>query len=219
MFKTIIFWWGVANIFKVEKICNGPFEENSYLIWSSASKSAVLIDPGSEPNKISSIIDDLQVSLLAILNTHAHIDHVGAVSFISQKYNSPFYLHELELEILNSIPQYSQLFGLPEVKIPQVDYYFEEKSYEFKELKIEIIYTPGHTKGGVCFLIENHLFTGDTLFFKSIGRTDLPTGDFTSLISSIKNQLFGLPNETIVYPGHGENTSIGFERENNPFLN
>jgi glyoxylase-like metal-dependent hydrolase (beta-lactamase superfamily II) len=111
------------------------------------------------------------------------------------------------------------LFGLPEVKIPQVDYYFEEKSYEFKELKIEIIYTPGHTKGGVCFLIENHLFTGDTLFFKSIGRTDLPTGDFTSLISSIKNQLFGLPNETIVYPGHGENTSIGFERENNPFLN
>ena len=152
-----------------------------------------------------------------IFNTHAHIDHIGAVSQIVNEFQIPFYLHELDEELLDSIPQYAQLFGLSNIEIRKVNYNFEDESYQIDEINLHILLTPGHTKGGVCFLIGNHLFTGDTLFNNSIGRTDLPGGNYSTLISSIKEVLYNLPENTVVYPGHGENTSIGNEKLHNPF--
>ncbi len=156
----------------------------------------------------------------AILCTHAHLDHVGAVSDLQKKYDLPFYLQNLEDVILNDFTQACARWGLPKPQhLPKVTNWLDgDTKLLFKTTNVNVLFTPGHSAGGCCYKIQNHLFSGDTLFAGSIGRTDFPTGDHQTLLQSIRAKLLNLPDETEVHCGHGPDTTIGREWTDNPFL-
>ena len=206
------------NLF-IKKIVTGHFQENSYLLVDKSSNKSVLIDPGDESKKIINYINKKNIIPLAIINTHAHLDHIGAISEIKEKYEIPFYLHVGEKPILDSYPLACRMFGIKPGKSPSVDEWFHSSGKLLIEpFKFLIIETPGHTPGGCSFLINDAIFVGDTLFQGSIGRTDLPGGDRKILDKSLIKLIKKLNPETTVYSGHGPSTSIGFEKANNSFL-
>ena len=201
----------------MEKIVNGPFQQNAYVIWNSTH--SFVIDPGGDSDRIIDIIKSNDLSPSAILNTHAHFDHIGAISMLIQYGKYPFYLHKNEIKLLNSANEYTVMFGIPNIDIPTVDNILDESSMlYFSGYGVEVIETPGHTAGGVSYLIDGHLFTGDTLFSGSIGRTDLPGGNLDTLLNSIHTKLMGLEESIIIHSGHGPDTTIGVEKRTNPFL-
>ena len=204
---------------QVHSLITGPFQENSYIIAELLSKDCILIDPGDEAEKISYFIDDNKFNPIAIINTHAHLDHIGAISEIKEKYSIPFYLHVGEKPILDSYPLAWRMFGIKSGKSPSVDEWLDSSGNLFIEpFKLLIIETPGHTPGGCSFLINDAIFVGDTLFQGSIGRTDLPGGDRKILDKSLVKLIKNLNPNTTVYSGHGPVTSIGIEKINNPFI-
>ncbi|MDO8733959.1 MAG: MBL fold metallo-hydrolase [Elusimicrobiota bacterium] len=175
---------------EIIKIPVGYLEANCYVIFDQKSKDAVIIDPGDEAGKILSEIVKEKLKPLVLLNTHNHFDHTGANNEIKQKFNIKIYRPEKDEETKN--------FGsLPDIKF---------------------LLTPGHTRDGLCILVKNHLFSGDTLFASSVGRTDLAEGDSNKLTNSIKTKILTLPDDTIVHPGHGPDTTIDAEKKTNPFL-
>jgi hydroxyacylglutathione hydrolase len=201
----------------VEKVVNGPFQQNAYVIWNSTH--SFIIDPGGDSNRIIDIIKSNDLSPSAILNTHAHLDHIGAIYQLIKFGQYPFYLHIDEIQLLNSANEYTVMFGLPNIDIPKVDNILNDTSFiDFDGCGIQVLETPGHTSGGVSFLIDGHLFTGDTLFSGSIGRTDLPGGNLETLLNSIHSKLMDLDDSVIIHSGHGPDTSIGIEKRTNPFL-
>ena len=217
MLKTLLLRWGVIIALNVEKVVNGPFQQNAYVVWNSTH--SFVIDPGGGSDRIIDIIKSNDLSPSAILNTHAHVDHIGAISTLVQFGQYPFYLHQDEIELLNSANEYTVLFGIPNIDIPIVDSIIDKSvKLNFSGYEVEVIETPGHTVGGVSYLIDDHLFTGDTLFSGSIGRTDLPGGDLDILLYSIHNKLMSLDESIVVHAGHGSDTSIGVEKRTNPFL-
>jgi len=204
----------------LECLTVGPFQENCYLIGDEKSRVGAIIDPGDEGDLIVKAAERLGLKFKFILNTHAHLDHIGAVDQIKNHFRIPFYLHPSEKPVLESVPMQATMFGLGPMKVPTVDTWYDMTSpLLMGGLNIELIPTPGHTPGGISLLIrdEGILLAGDTLFNGSIGRTDLPGGDFETLLRSIKDSLFLLPDETLVYPGHGPETTIGYEKLHNPF--
>jgi glyoxylase-like metal-dependent hydrolase (beta-lactamase superfamily II) len=203
----------------IKTIVTGPFQENSYLLIEKLSNKCVLIDPGDEAKKIINYINEKNILPIAIINTHAHLDHIGAISEIKEKYSIPFYLHVEEKPILDSYSLTCRMFGIKPAKSPSVDEWFHSSGELLIEpFKFLIIETPGHTPGGCSFLINNSIFVGDTLFQGSIGRTDLPGGDRKILNKSLIKLIKKLSPKTTVYSGHGPVTSIGIEKINNPFL-
>ena len=195
----------------------GSFNQNGYLIWNK-TKDTIIIDPGSEFEKFSRYIDENYLNPMAILNTHAHIDHIGAISEIKKKYSCHFYLNKNDIELLENANYYSKFFNYSNIEIPIVDYFLKDNQVlKFRSITIKVIETPGHTRGGVCFLVANNLFTGDTLFKGNVGRTDLPGGDEKQLQKSIRKIML-LNDKVQIYPGHGEKTSIAYERLNNPYI-
>lgn len=198
-----------------------PFQQNSYVIGDPASKEAILVDPGDEPARIEAVLEKHGLRPKAILNTHAHLDHVGAVLYFQERYDLPFHLHKGEETWLNAIPMQAQMFGLPSSPIPRVDHWLEEgQTFRFGDRELEVIHTPGHTPGGCCFFFpkERVLITGDTLFAGSVGRTDFPGGSWTQLEHSIREKLFPLGDDVTFYSGHGPPSTLGKERESNPFV-
>ena len=203
----------------VHSIITGPFQENSYILSEKLSKDCILVDPGDEAEKISYFIDDNNFNPIAIINTHAHLDHIGAVTEIKNKYNIPFYLHSAEKQILESYPLSCRMFGMEVKPVPVVDNWIHKAGkLTIGGFNFSIIETPGHTPGGVSFLFNNHLFVGDTLFQGSVGRTDLPGGDYSILQDSLRRLIALLPKETIVHSGHGPDTTLNEEFHNNPYL-
>lgn len=201
----------------MEKVVNGPFHQNAYVVWNKTH--SFIIDPGGDHSKIIDIIKSNNLSPSAILNTHAHLDHIGAIAQLIEYGQYPFYLHQDELELLENANEYTAMFGIPKINIPKVDNILKKSMVlDFSGYSVEVIETPGHTLGGVSYLLENHLFTGDTLFSGSIGRTDLPGGNLKFLLNSIHDKLMPLEDSTIVHSGHGPDTSIGVEKRTNPFL-
>ena len=202
-----------------ETIVNGPFEENCFLAWDDATMAGILIDPGSEPDLILSRVEARGVRLDGIFNTHGHLDHTGAVAAISRRLGIPFALHPADRPLVASLPVQARMFGLPEVESPEVDIEIVPgEDIAIGGCQARVLYTPGHTLGGVSFVIDELAFVGDTLFLGSIGRTDLPGGSYPELIQSIVEQLLPLGDDTQVLTGHGPATTIGFERAHNPFL-
>ena len=199
----------------------GPFAENSYFVADPESKEAIAIDPGDEAPRLLELIERHGLNVRYILNTHAHIDHVGAVEAIKRATGAPFYLHEAELPLLEGLPVQASMFGLTPPEIPEVDNYLKEGDV-FRlagdAITVEVFDTPGHSPGSVSFRIGEVLIVGDTLFAGSIGRTDLPGGDYETLMRTIRERLLVYPDATPVYPGHGPQTTIGTERGSNPFL-
>ncbi len=202
-----------------------PFQENTYLVFDE-TKECVVFDPGclevKEKEELKSLIDHLQLQPVRLINTHCHIDHIFGNKFISETFQLPLEIHQGELDLLNAAPQVSNLYGnpYPDHSPAPEKYIHSGDVLEFGNTKLEAIFTPGHSPASLSFYCkeDQFLIAGDVLFHESIGRTDLPGGDFDTLISSIKNQLFPLGNEVKVYPGHGSTTTIGHEKEHNPFL-
>lgn len=197
----------------IKTIMAGLYEEQSYIVMDEATKEAVVLDPGGRADLIESELKTLGAKVKYILLTHGHLDHVAAVDELREALKVPVYINKDEVEYMEK-DRY--VFGT----INKIDGYLKDgDELDFAGKKIKVISTPGHSKGGLCFLIDNKLFSGDTLFNSSIGRSDFMGGDFGELINSIKNKLFLLDKNVEVYPGHGPMTTIGYEMNNNPFLN
>ncbi len=205
---------------KIETILNGPFQENCYIVYDEITAKGVFIDPGAEPERLMKAASRLKIDIIAIYNTHAHIDHAGGVETIKRAMKIPFAMNTEDDFLLKILPDQARMFGVPVADIPTVDIPLKHNdSFVVGNLNATVIHTPGHTPGGVCFLFGRDLFSGDTLFAGSIGRTDLPGGSSKMLIDSINTRLLCLSDEVKVYPGHGPSTTIGFEKRRNPFLN
>jgi glyoxylase-like metal-dependent hydrolase (beta-lactamase superfamily II) len=205
----------------IETITNGPFMENCFVVGDPVSRKALLIDPGDEEQRILARIRALDLEVQEILCTHAHIDHAGAVAPLKRLLGAPFAIHAEEQGWLSHLPSQAAAFGLSPKEIPEVDRTLDRTAeLSLGELRAEILETPGHSAGGLCFLFPEQrvLFAGDTLFAGSVGRTDLPGGSTATLLASINEQLLSLEDDVVVYCGHGPPTDIGTERRTNPFL-
>ena len=204
---------------KIETLTVGPLAVNSYIISDHDTQEALLIDPGSESKRIINLIEIRKLNLKAIINTHCHIDHIAEVKTIQEHFNADFMIHENEMPLLNMLNDSDGLFGIDVAGVPEVSKFLvEDQEILIGKNKGKILFTPGHSPGGITIYFQHHLFVGDCLFKNSIGRTDLHGGNYDELIHSIKTKMFTLPDDTIVYPGHGPATTIGYERKNNPFL-
>ena len=199
----------------------GIFQENCYLYACPETLEAVIIDPGDEAERIIRNIEEYKLVPKYIINTHGHIDHICAIDAVSAVYPVPLAIHP------DDVPMYTnenmaQMFNRPAplVKRKPDILLHEGDTISFGTLTLEVLHTPGHTQGSLSLWIpeENKLIAGDTLFRDSIGRTDLPGGNTRQILSSIKTRLFELPDQTVVIPGHGPNTTIGREKKQNPFL-
>ncbi len=204
----------------LEIICVGPMQVNCYVLASNPDSRAIIIDPGSESQKIERVLKKYNLKPEFIINTHGHIDHIGC----DDKFGVPVYIHREDLALLENPELNLSLFLASPFSIKSNIKIMEDKnSIELGEIQLEVIHVPGHTPGGISLHMkrpkDNILFTGDSLFYHGIGRTDFPGASETLLIKSIKEKLFQLNDDTIVYPGHGPSSTIGEERNNNPFLN
>jgi glyoxylase-like metal-dependent hydrolase (beta-lactamase superfamily II) len=198
----------------------GPFGVNWYLVACEKERKAVVIDPGADVELIFEIIQSKDLHLKYILNTHGHVDHMAGVKQLQQMTGTPFYLHPGDRIFLDELVNKAAMFGLETQGSPTLDGELNDgDEIQVGQLRLSVIHTPGHSPGGVAFLCEDKLFVGDTLFQGSIGRTDFPGGDYNTLINSIKEKLFPLGDDMIVYPGHGPQTTIAIEKVHNPFLN
>lgn len=203
----------------IKQFTLGPIEDNNYLLIDEESKEAVLIDCTEFSPEIEKALNEYGAKLKYILLTHGHFDHVLGVNETREKLGCKALIHEEDKIMLDSLKEFALNFNLGEVEIQTVDGFVTEgETIKFGQNEIKVIHTPGHTRGGVCFLVDDKIFTGDTLFYNSVGRTDLPGGSFNQLKSSIQNKLFTLDENITVYPGHGPRSTIGFEKINNKFL-
>lgn len=210
---------------KVEKFVFNPFLENTFILWDDESKEAIIVDPGcsdqSEENILTEFISTNELKIKYLINTHCHIDHIFGCKFIKEKYNPTFLVPEKDLPLLQNAAKQAEMLGVEIRNPPQPDQLlYEESALTINQSEIKSIFTPGHTPGEFCLYLEKEkiLISGDVLFKASIGRTDLWGGDYNTLISSINTKLLVLPKEVKVYPGHGEETTIGDEKDHNPFL-
>lgn len=206
--------------YKIKLMVLGPVSTNCYILYREDSKKAIVFDPADASEKIADVLTELGLELEAILLTHGHFDHIMAVNQLKEHYHVPIYVHEEEAEVAENpgMNLSSQFGGSYTVKADKLLKDGEELS--IAEFSLKVLHTPGHTKGSVCYYMEQDklLFSGDTLFAGSIGRSDFPTGSGATLIRSIKDKLTVLPEDTLVFPGHGEQSDIGYEKGHNPFM-
>ena len=213
-----------TKMIRVDSFGFNPFQENTYIL-SDETKECVIIDPGcydqQERRILTDFITNEKLFPVRILNTHCHIDHVLGNHFVTEKYKLGVEIHTNEIPILKSLMQVAQMYGVPAEDSPDPTGFLEEgNTIKFGNSVLDILFTPGHSPGSITFYnkADRFVISGDVLFFQSIGRTDLPGGDFDTLIQSIKEKLFPLGDDVKVYSGHGPSTMIGFEKKNNPFL-
>lgn len=209
----------------IESRAEAPFYKNGFIVACDDTRDAVLIDPGDEVDQLLAFARERQLTVRYILLTHAHMDHVSGVAAAKRATGAPIGVHREDLLLYDSAVQQGAFFGYALEQPPAPDFFYEPGSpVVFGGCEIRVHHTPGHSPGGVCLhatrqgMTTIHLFVGDTLFAQSIGRTDLPGGDYATLIASIRGVLFGFGDAAIVHPGHGPDTTIGEERRTNPFL-
>ncbi|HSA06830.1 MAG TPA: MBL fold metallo-hydrolase [Candidatus Gastranaerophilales bacterium] len=197
----------------------GAFASNNYLVVCNKTKDAVLIDAGGDYNATIKELKSLQANLKYIFYTHAHLDHISGDFELKSKINVKTFLHKDDQFLVDKFKEQLFMFGMPQTETPLIDEYVEDgQILEVGALKFKVIHTPGHSPGSVSYLVNDVVFSGDTLFADSVGRTDLPGGSYEQLRDSIINKLFVLDDKIKVYPGHGESTTIGHEKQNNPFF-
>lgn len=203
----------------VKALVVSPYEENCYLLWNEETTQGVVIDPGDEAPRISAAIKAAGFEPQAILLTHAHSDHIGAVDEIRDEFKIPLYIGKGEEEALADPQKNLSIMGGSEIKVRPADHLVEDgQSFSLAGMEFKVSATPGHSPASVCYHCGEVVFCGDIVFMGSIGRTDLPGCHFPSLMNSISTKILVLPDETILYPGHGPMTTVGREREYNPFL-
>ena len=209
-----------VNELMVRGIVVGMFAENCWVIGSRRTREGIVIDPGDQPDEILALARDMGVNVKLIANSHAHIDHIMGVRGVKEATGAQFLMHPNEIEIARGATgRGSLLLGMQVEAPPDPDAFLSDgDEVEVEGVKLRVIHTPGHTRGSISFYTEGMLFSGDTLFRGSIGRTDLPGGDYRQEMASIVDKLLALPDDTIVLPGHMEETRIGHERQTNPFV-
>lgn len=209
----------------VETRATAPFFKNGYVVACEDTREGIVIDPGDEVDELLDVISQQRLSIRYILLTHAHLDHITGVARAKQALGVPVGLHEADNFLYAAVVQQGLMFGLQVESQPPVDFFYDgEGPWRFGNYGAWVYHTPGHCPGGVCLAVGKDgdpartLFVGDTLFAGSIGRTDLPGGDMETLLRSIRTVLFRFADDTVVHSGHGEPTTIGREKQTNPFL-
>ncbi len=210
----------------VKKFVFNPFSVNTFLLWNLKTRETIVIDPGcsneEEQREFKHSVEKENLKIKYLLNTHCHIDHIIGNKFVKETFDPVFIVPEKDLPLLRNLKNQAELFGIFVEESPEPDAFFEPDGLiMLSDVKLNTIFTPGHTPGEFSFHLpeEKILFSGDVLFKESIGRTDLWGGNENLLIETIKTKLFVLPDDTLVYPGHGAETTIGYEKKFNPFLN
>jgi len=210
---------------EIKKIVFGGFQENTYIVWDDKTKETAIVDPGCigerEERILESFIADNKLIVKYLIATHCHLDHVSGCAFIKEKYNPEYLIPEEDLPLHQNVMQQAAAFRITMKMPPDPDKFItEETTLLLGNNKLEFIHTPGHTPGGYCIYMkeDNKCITADTLFYNNIGRTDLWGGDYETLINSIVNKLLVLPDNTEIYPGHGDKSTIGREKKENSFL-
>jgi hydroxyacylglutathione hydrolase len=210
---------GEAVAVRVQTFTVGAFQENCYLLVDDRSRKAVIVDPGSEGERLVEAIDKSGATLEAVWITHAHVDHVGAIASIKERWDVPVYLHPLDRRLYEAAERQAQVYGVPFEEPPPPDREFTDgQKLKLGDVELTVMHAPGHSPGHVVIHGEGIALVGDCLFAGSIGRTDLPFSNPPQLAASL-DRISALPPETVVYPGHGIDTTIGEERLSNPFLN
>lgn len=205
---------------KVKKVVVGIFEANCYILWDEKDKEAIIVDPGEEGERIIEIIRKDWLKIKSIVNTHTHIDHIGANDFLVERTGAPLLVHSADVSLLqnaelnlSALTGKDRSFSLPARVLEEGD------EIRVGNFSLRVLHTPGHTPGSICLYGDNKLFSGDTLFAGGIGRTDLAGGNAKELQKSIKEKILTLPDEVVVYPGHGPSTVVDKERRCNFFIN
>ena len=197
----------------------GPFGQNGFVISCVGSGAAILVDPGATVGEMLAAVAAARLTVEAIVLTHAHIDHVEGVPAAREATSAPIWLHRADEELYQAAPLQAQWFGVQVGTLPPVDRYLEDGDrIGFGECALEVRFTPGHAPGHVTLVGDGVALVGDCVFNGSIGRTDLPGGDLSTLMRSIRERILTLPDETVLYSGHGPETTVGHERASNPFL-
>jgi len=197
----------------------GPIMANCFIVGCKETLETAVIDPGDEADKILQLVADLDLNIKTIINTHGHFDHVSANKGIHTATNAPILIHALDAPMLEQISASAANWGLSAEDSPLPERTIDDgDTISFGQITLKVMHTPGHTPGGVSLFTDGHVFVGDTLFAGSIGRTDFPGGDFATLKSSIQDKLFALGDDVRVYTGHGPETTIGHEKQHNPFV-
>lgn len=199
---------------KIDVVQTGPFAVNTYIIENEGN--FIVVDPGGNYDLIKSKVNGEKIE--AVLLTHGHFDHIGAVKKLQQDDEAPVYLHKGDLELINNQKVMAKAYGVELENITPDVVLFDDEDINLIGLNIKVVSTPGHTEGSVCYIIEKNIFSGDTLFYSTYGRVDLPGGDMDKIKNSIANKLFALDGDYTVYPGHGEKTTLDFERKHNMIL-
>ena len=210
---------------KIKKFTFNPFMENTFVVWDEQSHEAAVVDPGmndeQEEREFKSFIEENSLDIKYLINTHCHIDHILGCRFVKEKYNPVYYIPEKDLPLYDNADKQAEMFGVTLGKLPKIDKYLaEDERIILGNESFSNLFTPGHSPGEFCLYFDESKFciTGDVLFREGIGRTDLYGGDYNTLIESIKAKLFSLPDDILIYPGHGDESTIGYEKLHNPFL-
>lgn len=202
-------------------LATGPLQCNCQILGDEASRTALVVDPGDDIPQIEQLLERRGLAVAKILFTHAHFDHIGRAAALKRSTGAPTWLHKLEIPVLESLDQQAAWIGVEPGEKVVIDHYYDEGDViDFCGHELRVLFTPGHSPGSVSFYIPTleRLIAGDVLFRDSIGRSDLPGGDTEQLLASIRDKVLTLPDDTAVFPGHGPSTTIGRERQYNPFL-
>jgi len=203
----------------LEQLVVGMIQANCYILGDEATREAVVIDPGGDTPLILKELEALRLEPVAIVATHGHFDHVEGLASLRRATGAPVCIHQGDLPLLQGLTGQGLLFGVQVEAAPQPDRLLEEGDLvPFGDMALQVLHTPGHSPGSVSLLIDRAVFVGDLLFAGSIGRTDLQGGDYQTLIRSVRQKIFTLPDDTVVYPGHGPATTVGTEKRTNPFF-
>jgi glyoxylase-like metal-dependent hydrolase (beta-lactamase superfamily II) len=202
----------------IQSLAVGPIMANCFIAGCEQTQEAAVIDPGDEVDRILLTLADAGLTVKAILNTHGHFDHVSGNRRLKTATGAPLMIHRLDAPMLKSLSQSAAAWGLAAEDSPEPDRFLEDgDTITVGEITFTVLHTPGHTPGGIAFHSNGAVFVGDTLFAGSIGRTDFPGGDYNQIIASIQQKLFPLGDEVVAYTGHGPETTIGREKQSNPF--
>jgi len=204
----------------LETLVVGPLAVNCYIFACEKTHQAAIVDPGDEADQILSVVKKLDCRVKYILLTHGHIDHLSQIPILKNKLKAEFLMHEQDIPLVQSASTQAALFGLPDPGDLKPDRFLNDGDIiHLGELTIQVIHSPGHSPGSITFQVNQKLFVGDLIFNGSIGRTDLPGGDYSQIIESIQKKIFTLPDSVEIYPGHGPATTVGIEKNTNPFFN
>lgn len=203
----------------IHQLSVGPLQVNCFLVACNKTHEAMVIDPGEDGPRILGLAKNERLEIKKVVNTHGHFDHIGANQVVIEATGAELMLHEADLPLLQNARNHAEAYGLTVTPSPEPNKFLAEgDTFTVGKSSFSLFHVPGHSPGSICLLSDGHLFVGDVLFAGSIGRTDLPGGDFDALVEGVREKLFTLPDETIVHPGHGPDTTIGRERTKNPFV-